>query len=238
MTGLMRQGDDDSTSHLLAQTLRNLSEGITGIAASERKDLYLSIGYLLQRLRSGRFLETLKEEWEGYREKGRIKDDYIDTEQHAECLQEILDFIDMESPDHIRFNAMKHVLLNAATELMSSRDSVLPQQYMSICRKLSAGEVLVLQATYQLAQDGEQLEEHASAANWLQRVASTSPLRFRELVEYHERALMEKRLLSGRSGRGGNVVEKTSHYRLTDLGHEVCRFMQEYEVPVTNSMSE
>lgn len=82
----LQQIHSDQTSNLLSQTARNLTEGLSGLAASERKDLYLSIGYLFQRIRSGRFLETLKREWDEYREKGRIKDDYVETEQHQECL--------------------------------------------------------------------------------------------------------------------------------------------------------
>jgi len=228
MTGLRPQKDRDATSNFLARTIRNLAEGITGIAASEKKDWYLSIGYLLQRFRSGRFLETLKSEWEEYRDKGRIKNDYVDTEQHRECLQEILDFLDRDSPDHTRFAAIKRVFLNTATERLSSRDSVLPQQYMRICRKLSSGEVLVLQATFQLAKEyGESVPE-LGATGWLRRLAETSHLTHEELVELHEHTLMEKNLISPRRYGDRSGIVQTKHFRLTALGYELCRFMQEH----------
>ena len=65
----------------IADTLRALTEALTGVAASDRKDLFLSIGYLLQRLRGRRFLQALNDEWEQLRAKGQIKDDYPQTEQ-------------------------------------------------------------------------------------------------------------------------------------------------------------
>ena len=87
-------------------------------------------------------------------EEGSIKDDYQATEQHAECLQELLDFLDQESPDQFRFDALKKILLISATEEHSSRDSVLPQQYMKIVRELGSLELLVIITTYALAKRG------------------------------------------------------------------------------------
>ena len=65
----------------MTDTLQALTQALTGIATSDRKDLFLSIGYLFQRLRGRTFLEALNKEWERLREKGRIKDDYPGTEQ-------------------------------------------------------------------------------------------------------------------------------------------------------------
>ena len=64
------------TSDVLARTITGIAEGLTGIAASKREGLILSVGYILQSIRSGQFLNTLLKEWNKYREKGRIKEDY------------------------------------------------------------------------------------------------------------------------------------------------------------------
>jgi hypothetical protein len=48
-----------NTSSIIEQTFKSLLEGVTGIAASDRKDLILSIGHIFQRIRSGRFLDAL-----------------------------------------------------------------------------------------------------------------------------------------------------------------------------------
>ena len=217
------------SSDFLAKTIRNLSEGLTGLAASEKQDWYLSIGYILQRVRSGRFLETLKDEWDKYREKGRIKDDYLDTDQHQECLQEMLDFLDNDSPDQIRFTALKHVFLNTAVEQLSSRDDVLPQQYMRICRSLSSTEVLILRANYELAENGHN-PEHYGARSWLADIAKHSVLQYPALVESQEVSLMDKCLITSRTHSDRSGVGKTEHFRLTDLGYQLCRFMAELEL--------
>lgn len=64
------------TSGILEKTAIGIAEGITGIAASGKKDWLLSVGHILQRLRAGQFLNTLRNEWEQFRATGRIKDDY------------------------------------------------------------------------------------------------------------------------------------------------------------------
>ena len=78
-------------SEILWKTYQGLAEGLTGIAASERKEIFLSIGYLFQRVRGGEFLGDFLKTWEHFREKGRIKEDYANTEQCQASVQEILD---------------------------------------------------------------------------------------------------------------------------------------------------
>jgi len=124
----MESTPDDKALGPVADTLQALTEGLTGIASSEKKELFLSIGYLLQRLRGQSFLEALHAEWQRLREKGRIRDDYSQTEQCQACLQELLDCLDRDSPDKVRFDFIKGVFLAAAQEKRSDRDSVLPQQ--------------------------------------------------------------------------------------------------------------
>ncbi|MBI3000707.1 MAG: hypothetical protein HYY46_19985 [Deltaproteobacteria bacterium] len=175
----------------IANTLRALTEALTGVAASERKDLFLSIGCLLQRLRGRTFLQALNDEWERLRAKGRIKDDYPQTEQCQACLQEILDCLDRDSPDKIRFDLMKSIFLAAATETQSDRNSVLSQQLMGLARRLSAGEILVLSATYELSKS-HLGTTNQGATSWLSTVAKKSGLEHPSLVELHEAALMEK----------------------------------------------
>ena len=234
MANLVSKEGKDETSKLLTEISKGLVEGIIGVAASERKDLILSLGHLFQRVRSGRFLRTLIDEWDHYREKGKIKDDYIRTEQHQECLQEMLDFLDKDSPDELRFSVLKKIFLVAATETQSSRDSVLPQQYMRLCRALNAGEVLVLSATYHIAQHDVAVQKikalkDLSAVKWLATIAENSGLKYTELVEIHERNLIEKNLLTKRELGDRSGVSLGKRYRLTGLGYEICQFLESYE---------
>jgi len=219
------------TSNVLAKTLTGLAEGLTGIAASERKDWILSLGHILQSIRGGRLLSSFASERQAYREKGKIKEDYTDTDQHQECLQELLDFLDEGPPDTARFAVLKKILLVAASEKASSRDSVLPQQYMSICRDLTSGELLVLVSAYTVskAPPSVSLNRPEDARIWLQAIASTSGLDYSELVEVHERALIEKNLVTARLHPDRSGVTMGEHFRLTRLAYDLCRYIERYD---------
>jgi hypothetical protein len=216
-----------STSDVLDQTILSLAEGITGIAASEQTEWLRSVGFLLQRVRSGRFLETFRTEWNAYRDKGKVKDDYIFTDQHQECLQELLDFLDQDTPDQIRFTVLKNIFLTTSSETISDRNSALPQQYMKICRSLTSGEVLVLLAVSQLAKEGAQLIVNSAVA-WHATVAHKAELVDAELVELHEQGLLDKKLITPRKHNDKSGVDLGDNFRLTGLGVNLCKFMESY----------
>ena len=92
------------TSTIFKNALNDLIKGITGIAVSERKEIFLSVSNVFQKLLAGQRLKVVLEEWNKFKEKGRIKEDYQATEQHKACLSELLDYLDKEISDEIRFN--------------------------------------------------------------------------------------------------------------------------------------
>ena len=216
------------TGEVIKRTLTSLAEGITGIAASERKDLSLSVGHIFQSFRKGQFLSRLGEEWDSYREKGRIKDDYIDTEQHRSCLQELLDFLDNDSPDEIRFEVMKKVFIAAATETASNRNSLLPYQFLRLCRGMSSGEIIVHNATYEIAKS-ESIPNITGVNQWLKVIAEKSGLGHTSLVEIYEEDLIKKHLLSRRLFSDGSGIATKPHFRLTSLGLELCDYIASYD---------
>lgn len=218
-----------TTGEIIQRTIAQILEGVTGIAGSQRSEWFLSLGHLLQRARSGQFLSTLSDEWDKYREKGRVNDSYMFTNQHQECLQEMLDFLDTVGADEIRFTILKKILLTAATEEVSHRDSLLPQQYMRVCRSLSSGEAVLLLAVYGIISDGNAPTEHVGAAEWVKLVAERSALEHPELVELHEQGLIEKRLLTPRLYPDGSGVELGKYFRLTELAIGICRHTEAYD---------
>jgi len=216
------------TGEVIKRTLTSLAEGITGIAASDRKDLSLSVGYIFQSFRKDQFLSQLGNEWDSYRKKGRIKDDYIDTEQHRSCLQELLDFLDNDSPDEIRFEVMKKVFIAAATETASDRNSLLPYQFLRLCRGMSSGEIVVLHATYEIAKS-DQIPEITGANQWLDIIAKKSGLEHTSLVEIYEEDLIKKYLLSRRIHSDRSGIAAKPHFRLTSLGFDLCNYIASYD---------
>ena len=213
----------DKTSDLLSRTYLALVEGAAGIAASDRESLALSLGSILQRVRGGKFLSQLNDEWNWYREKGRIKDDYLDSEQHYECMQEILDYLDGDSPDHVRFEALKRIFLGAATNNLV--DSVLPQQYMRVLRQLSSGGAILLFAEYRAIKKGKAPQDNAHS--WLNHMAEESPLKFPELVEMHEGELMEKHLITKRKhSDNSGIFRGFEKHRITYFGYHLCEYIK------------
>jgi len=201
-----RNKNEIDTVKVLEKTIDSIIEGFTGIVASKKKDLMVSVGHILQRMRSVTFLQALHDEWSGYRKKGKIKDDYIGTEQHQVCLQELLDYLDKEPPEEIKFSFLKKVFLAAATEANSNRNDVLPQQYLRVCRKLNSGEILVLQTV------------HQGGTSNFDQVKKLSGLGHSELVADFINSLKEKQLLSG----GSNIA-------LSGLGKAICNYIQTYD---------
>lgn len=166
---------------------------------------------------------------ERLREKGRIKDDYPGTEQFQACFQELLDCLDRDSPDKIRFDFVKSVFLAAAMETRTDKDSILPQQLTSLARKLTGGEILVLAATYEISKLQSDATARTSAGEWLAAIAQKSGLKHNHLVELHEDGLIEKKLLTRRQHADRSGVTPGKHYRLTDLGVSLCDFVSTYE---------
>lgn len=218
----------EDTSSVLAKTLNGLIEGITGVAASEKKELYLSVGHFLQAVRKGKFLSQLLKEWNQYRDKGRIKEDYQTTEQHYTCIQEILDFLDSDPPEEIRFDILKKIFLVAATEKVTDRNSLLPQQYMKVCRTLSSGEIIVLSTAYKISKQRQEYVNYRSAAEWLKKIAEESGLFHTELVKIPEEELMKKHLLSPRVHPDKSGIDVNPHFRLTNLGFDICNYIENY----------
>lgn len=202
-------------------TISSLTEGVTGVATSSKNDLILSVSHIFQRIRSGNFLSQLLSEWEKYKEKGKVKEDYQYTEQHKECLQELLEFIDKDSPDDVRFKLLKKIFLISATETFSDRNSVIPQQFMKIARSLSSGEVLLLKAFSKLGKDHNYNfidRDDISRESYLEE----SGLGYQELFMIYYDDLFKKGFVPDPS-------KVKDNYWLTGLGVAFCSFIENYD---------
>lgn len=219
-----------STGDVFKNTLESLLHGLTGIALSNRSDVVLSISSIFQKMRGGQFLSNISNEWERYKQKDKIKDDYQFSEQHKSCLQELLEFLDKDSPNELRFRIIKQIFLVASTEEISDRDSVLPLQFMKIARSLTDGEIILISAVWNFAKNHEgSYDEHYSANRWLEDMKQPTGLKYKILLEIHERGLIEKRLISRRTNADQSGVQVNPNFRLTDLGYDFCQYISRYE---------
>ena len=219
------------TSEVLQSTIIQIVEGLTGIASSKKEEIMLSVGHIFQRMRSGQFLSNLLNEWNKFRDKGRIKDDYQHTEQHYSCLSEILDYLDKELPDKEKFDTLKKIFLVASSEQISDRESVLPYHYMKVAKTLSSGAILVLIASYKKYTKHDWVDNgNYSVSKWISDIIEISDLKQSELIQMYEEELIQKRILQGRKYSDGSGVYLKPNYRLTELGLELCKFITTYDI--------
>jgi hypothetical protein len=216
---------DKSTADLFWDTVKHLLEGLTGIAASGKADLILSLGRVCQATIGGECLLQLLKEWETLREKGKTKEDYEDTKQHRACRTELLRYLDSDIPDEEVFTVLKKIFMVSATEDFSEREDVLPQQYMKIASSVSSGEVLVLTAAYSYAVFAAHYgTEEPTHGEWLGTLADMSCLSHAELIQQHLESLSQRSLVL----RPGTRPTKP-RFGLTTLGHAFCDFINKYD---------
>jgi hypothetical protein len=67
------------------------------------------------------------------------------------------------------------------------------------------------------------------ASNWLDMVAKESGVELRELVEIHQRKLIEKSLLTDRTFSGRSGIVLGSHFRLPPLAVAICTFIKAFD---------
>lgn len=213
---------------ILDSTFSELIKAMTGVVESEKKDMFISICHILQRTRSIGFLGALRTEWDELVKKGTISEDYPGSDQHLTCLHELFESLDHDILDERRFSLLKKIFLVGAAEILSTRDDVLPYQFLRLAKRLSSGEVLVLETVYRLyLTDGYSKER--GAINWLDQIASESGLVHNALVELNEAILIELHLITPRLFGDGSGVNLGNTNRLTPLGIAFCDFIAKYE---------
>ena len=219
-----------STSDIIESTYINLIRGITGLATSDKKGLIFSVSKILQNVRATDLLISFKKEWDSWKDKGTIKDDYSTTEQHLNCLHELLNFLDNDIPDKLRFDILKKILFVAASETISKRDDVLPHQFMQISKNLNSGEFMVLFTAYNLAKSSDfKFPENLSAHRWAELIAENSPLKYSSLVQLYEDNLIKYKLLYDRMYNDKSGIQMSQHLSLTSLGLDFCRYVEQYD---------
>jgi len=219
------------TKGFIDRAIAAIIDGFSGAGTSEKNEWSLSVGHVLQRIRSGQFLLQLKQEWVRYRVLGMIKDDYQSSEQHYTCLQEFMDFFQNDLVNEKRFSVLKRIFLVAASETYVDRDSLLPQEYMRIARKLSDGEIIVLTAEWIRHKEKRATvrnPQNGTASQWFGNIAEESGLRFNELIEISDDELIRKKLFRVHPKEKGKS-DPVPYPRFTDLGLDFCAFIDTFE---------
>lgn len=236
---VMKSPDKLETSAILKAAIMQLAEAGVGIACFDRKDRVRMLSALVQRTTNHGFLYGLKKLWDDLKKEGKIAEDYEMSTQRSDCLRELLDFLDRDLPDETRFCVLKKIMLVAATETIDDRSSPIPQQLMQLARTLKSGEILVLGAVDQIANEREKnIKVHNfHLSEWRLQVAERSGLEIPGLVKIHEEACIDKGLISETMGRSTFSSEERigKNFRLTTLGSRLCVYLETYDQQMCSS---
>ncbi len=231
---LINLDNKKSVMNFLQQPTVKIAEVLTGILASDIKDYKLSAGQIVQASIKGRCLTQLGKELEEYRNKGKIKEDYFESDKNRMSLYELLKFIDEDVPDEERFRAMKSIFLASISRDTKKEDEKMAYEIMQICKKLSSGEVVVLKAIYDIVQENKHNTYYNNKVGhgvnaWLYVIAQQIGHSIPSLIELHEKKLIELKLISNRTFSDKSGFEETKYFRLTELGYKLCKFITKYK---------
>lgn len=232
---LLKIDDAESLMKFLQEPTLKIAEAVTGILASDVKDWKLSAGKLVQATIKGKLFTQIGKEIEKYREEGKIKEDYFETDMNRASFKELLKFIDEETPDEIRFKAMKSIFLSSVSKDINEGDEELAYELMQICGKLSSGEILVLKASWDIVNNRISPNISSGVSHglgdtrmWLSFIAQQIGHGIPSLVEVYEDTLIELKLITSRKS-DGSIFGPTQYFRLTPLGYKLCEFITKYE---------
>lgn len=210
-------------------------QAITGLAASDRKDIIRDLSHLVQRGIQWKLASGLVDVYKDMQRRGKIKEDYENTDQCRQQSSYVFDAIKSDGAiDEKKFGAIKNLFLNSAQERLSDRNSLLPIVLMKKCSELEAGEIVVLETAFRLHNEtianGDTTPRYPAgdSHSWPSLIASESGLELPDLVIKYEESLMAKGLLNGRSP-GGTIIADLN-YHLSGTGLKLCEFIQDYEV--------
>ncbi len=228
--------DVKGVTQFLQQSTAKIAEALTGVLSSDLKDWKLSAGKIVQSVIKGNLLTQLGRELTKYREEGKIKEDYLESDFNRASLKELLRFIDEEAPDEIRFKAMKSIFLSS----LGQDDEVLAYELLLICKKLSSMEIMILSVNYNVVKGVAKptatgiTHSATQIKYWAQIIAEQIGHNLSEIVLQYEDHLIELKLISDRHypierTRVTENFDATPFFRLTPLGYKLCEFITRYD---------
>jgi hypothetical protein len=209
-------------------SIKKIIDGLTGFITSNKEDYAHTANRVLKSLFTNNFLFQLQMEWDYYCQKGKIDLDYQSSKPYMNSLAELLDYLDTDIPNDEIAETLKKLFFIPAFNDYYDDDKLLSIEYMKIIKNLNAGELMVLFTAYKnIGAIGS--NSFWTASNWLKYIAERSLLKYPELVEVHEKRLMELHLLSDRLHSDRSGVSINDYFRLTNLGYNLCQYIERYD---------
>lgn len=216
------------------KSYENFIPGLTTVAKSALKGEITAdaVGFLsnvAQRGKKSGYLVAVKTEWEKLAEEGRIDQEYSNSEIGQMCMVELLDFLDKDLPSDKKFEAMKNIFLQAATQKKDKWNNPQPLHLMKVCRQMEAAEIIILSTLFKGKKEKTiaELNKISSADQWPSEVSKASGgLVTKGIVDFYEQPMIDKRLIGDRNYTDRSGIKNIDRFRLTDLGLELAEFLE------------
>ncbi len=220
------------TSELIpseAVVMDKVVPGLTGIIKTVMSgnggDLVQAASNVVQKAKKEGLLKPFLQEWEKLVSEGKVQPEFGTTEIGLSCIQELLDSLDKDLPDDLRFQAMKTLLIKAADVSSAEQEKIRIFHLMKICRQLTGAEILILNASYRrllIMRKPTGISEVTSAAAWPAAVADfIENLLSEGVIEHHETSLIRKNIIGDRTHTDRSGFANSQNFRLTKLGIEL-----------------
>ncbi|MBE5977900.1 MAG: hypothetical protein E7249_02035 [Paenibacillaceae bacterium] len=213
-----------NTENIDEISIKRIIDGLTGFISGSKADYAHSANRLLKSLFAHDFLFQLQKEWDKYVDRGNIDLDYKKSKPFLNSLSELMDYLDTDLPNDEIALTLKKLFFIPAFKDYYKEDKLLAIEYMKIIRKLTPGEMVVLFTAYNnvgISTD--------SASKWLEIIAEKSTLKYTELVELHEKKLIDLNLITKRKYEDNSGLWVGKYSRLTSLGYNLCHFIKLYD---------
>ena len=205
------------------QKITNVISGISEISSMNKKEGIKSVSKILLKGIKTNFIKSFKEEWDNLVEKGKISNEYLDSDQKISCFQELFEALDNDKYDKDRFDILKKILLVTSTGKFSKENDPLPLEYMKIARNLEPGEIIVLFTTYKMF---KQSNITISRNDYFIKMTLGSGLVHSALIEKYINILETKKLLNTDCSAGYKQLNEF----MTSFGFSFCQYIENYKL--------
>jgi hypothetical protein len=223
--------DQTAWEEFLENPVTQTLEAITGAFALGVKQGPIAVGRIAQATIQGKMYKQVAEELRTLREAGRIPESLGDVKNGIYTWAELMRTIDEECPDDERLDALKALFYGVVKIGGEDWERIQAYQLWRLAKELNSGDLLVLRVIH----DQMNRTPNPNWTTWMAHIATQSGIMYTELLERHEKRLIEVALLTPRFRVGGDGIGPDSgihntNNRLTQAGVRFCQNLQTYTI--------
>ncbi|MDO8511563.1 MAG: hypothetical protein Q7S55_05365 [Nanoarchaeota archaeon] len=220
---------DKSVFGVLKDSLLNASVGFLN-----QESKFSSLSRVLIRKNNSTYFERFYQEFEELNQAGKVKAGFTESDEGMECLYLLIDCFEKYPMKEDKFKILKRIYFIACQHDIKEFE-VLPSAYMKIAVTLESEEILILAGCLKLQLSGR--AGNSDIVNnphlWSLEIAKLSGLKTKELVDSYAEKLATKMILYALHKSGGFESNGGKNGRLTSLGLELCKFLEEKDVTLS-----